>query len=104
MIDWFDRMNWFDRSAQTGTHRHTGFTGHKLVLLENLKKKKKKEKKGVGWGRSGRTCALGGKNDRKRAAMPRAAEIGLDASAWNNDRCTGGLTRGLRDREAAVRR
>ncbi|GLD55077.1 matrix metalloproteinase-16-like protein [Lates japonicus] len=30
--------------------------------------------------------------------MPRGAEYGLDASAWNNGRCTGGLTRGLRDR------
>lgn len=58
----------------------------------------------MGRGRSVRTCALGGKHDRKRAAMPRGAENGLDASARSNGRCTGGLTRGLRDREAADRR
>lgn len=45
-------------------------------------------------GRSARTCALGGKHDRKREAMPRGAENGLDASALNNGRCTGGLTPG----------
>lgn len=50
----------------------------------------------------GGACAVGGKGARKRGAMPRGEDIELDASAWNDGRCAGGLTRGLRERRQAA--